>query len=78
MQYWLIFYDISWGIHINREIEVNYSHKNYQHEYGPRRNRLTHSLVFEEFEMAVERWQELEAEYKEKGNTAYRNRHSNI
>mmetsp|Transcript_45141 Transcript_45141/g.52211 ORF Transcript_45141/g.52211 Transcript_45141/m.52211 type:complete len:103 (-) Transcript_45141:167-475(-) len=60
-----------WGIHLNREIEVNYSHKNYQHEYGPRRNRLTHSMVFEEFEIAVERWQDLEAEYKEKGGKMF-------
>jgi hypothetical protein len=45
-----------WGIHLNREIEVNYSHRNYQMEFGPRRNRLTHSLLFEEFEVVMENW----------------------
>ena len=58
-----------WGIHLNREIEVNYSHRNYQLEYGPRRNRLTHSLLFEEFEVVMEEWQTLEHEFKEKGKT---------
>jgi len=52
-----------WGVHFNREMEVNYSHKNYFVEYGPRRNRLTHSMIFEEFEMVVERWQDLEDSY---------------
>lgn len=33
------------------------SHKNYYVEYGPRRNRLTHSLMFEEFEIVMENWQ---------------------
>ena len=47
---------ISWGIHLNREIEVNYAHKNYNLEFGPRRNRLTHSLLFEEFEIVLENW----------------------
>lgn len=58
-----------WGIHVNREIEVNYSHKNYFVEFGPRRNRLTHSLLFEEFEMIVENWQDLDQGFKEKGTT---------
>lgn len=56
-----------WGIHINREMEVNYAHKNYFLEMGPRRNRLTHSMVFEEFEMVLERWMDLEDEYTAKG-----------
>ena len=48
---------------MNREIEVNYAHKNYVAEYLPRRNRLTHSLLFEEFELVLEKWQDLDAEY---------------
>ena len=56
-----------WGIHLNREIEVNFSHRNYQIEYGPRRNRLTHSLLFEEFEVVLEEWSKLENEYKQNG-----------
>ena len=36
-------------------------------EYGPRRNRLTHSMLFEEFEMVVEKWQDLEEQYNAEG-----------
>ncbi len=43
------------------------AHKNYFIEYGPRRNRLTHSMVFEEFEMVLERWQDLEEQYEKEG-----------
>jgi hypothetical protein len=49
-----------WGRFVNREVEILHSHINYQNEYGPRRNRLTHSLLFEEFEMQVEQWRKLE------------------
>ena len=55
---WLPFY--YWGIHVNRELEVYVSHKNYQIEWGPRRSRLTHSLLFEQFEMDLERWKYLQ------------------
>ena len=47
-----------WGIHANREVEIHNTHMNYNIEYGPRRNRLTHSLIFEEFETHVEKWRE--------------------
>lgn len=51
------------GISINRAVEEGSAHKNYLIEYHPRRNRLTHSLIFEEFEMIVEDWDKLEREY---------------
>ncbi len=57
----------SWGIHLNRTFEVSFSHRNYAHEWGPRRNRLTHSLEFEQFEMILENWQDLEDEYAARG-----------
>ena len=60
---WLPFY--WWGVHYNREYEVMMSRKNYLHEYGPKRNRLTHSLLFEQFEIYKEKWEELEKEYLE-------------
>lgn len=53
-----------YGVHFNRLSEVNYSHKNYLFEWGPRRNRLTHSMLFEEFELILEDWEDLESEYK--------------
>lgn len=52
------------GIAINRAVEEGSAHKNYFIEYHPRRNRLTHSLIFEEFEMVLEDWQRLEREYE--------------
>ncbi|KAL4511956.1 hypothetical protein ABPG72_012801 [Tetrahymena utriculariae] len=57
-----------WGIHLNRAFEVNFSHRNYAHEWGPRRNRLTHSLEFEQFDMVLENWQDLEDEYAQRGD----------
>ena len=56
-----------WGVHFNREVEVNASHKNYYYDYLPRRSRLTHSLLFEQFEMCLERWMDLEDEYRARG-----------
>ena len=50
---------------MNRNLETHYSHKNYVVEYLPRRNRLTHSMLFEEFEIIVERWQEMEKEHRQ-------------
>ena len=50
-----------WGILVNREIEIYNSHIIYQVDYAPRRNRLTHSLIFEEFETQVEKWRSLQA-----------------
>ena len=35
-----------YGVHLNRTIEEGAAHKNYFVEWGPRRNRLTHNLVF--------------------------------
>jgi hypothetical protein len=49
-----------YGIHINRQIEENYSHINYAMVNAPRRNRLTHSMLFEEFEEVLEEWQRLQ------------------
>jgi len=57
-----------WGIHLNREFDILSTRKNYLEEFGPQRNRLTHSLLFEEFEVSLEKWQDLEDEYKEKGD----------
>ena len=58
-----------WGIHLNREFDILQTRKNYLMEFGPLRNRLCHSMLFEEFDMSVDKWLELEDEYKEKGDT---------
>ena len=52
-------------------MEVNAAHKNYALEYGPRRLRLTHSMLFEEFEVVLEKWEQLEKEYQEKGRLTF-------
>ena len=49
-----------WGIHINRELEVDASLDYYRGKYMPRRLRLTHSMMFEEFEMVLEDWEVLQ------------------
>ena len=49
-----------WGLHINREAEIQNSHVNYMIEYGPRRERLAHSLIFEEFDLHLDTWKALE------------------
>lgn len=56
-----------YGVFLNRRIEEGYAHKIYSMEYAPRRNRVTHSMVFEQFEQVLENWQQLEDEYKQKG-----------
>lgn len=48
-----------WGIHFNRALEIDESHCYYTQHYLPRRLRLTHSLLFEEFETVLEDWQQL-------------------
>ena len=54
-----------WGIHINREIEVNSSHSVYSVKYHPRRNRLTEAMFYEEFEMFLEKYKELKPQIDE-------------
>ena len=41
-------------------------------EYGPRRNRIAHSMLFEEFEMVMENWEKLNEEFKLKGKEMIR------
>lgn len=56
-----------WGIHVNREIETKIARKNYTRDYLPKRNRLTHSMLFEDFEITLEKWMNLEDEYLKDG-----------
>ena len=52
-----------YGIYLNRSMEEGNARKNYLVEYEPRRNRLTHDLIYEEFEMVLEDWVKLQTEY---------------
>lgn len=49
-----------WGIHINRELEVDQAQDIYASIYQPRRLRLTHSMLFEEFEIILSDWEKLQ------------------
>lgn len=62
------YFKIRTGVAINRSIEEFSAHKNYFTEYHPRRNRLTHNLIYEEFEMILEDWVKLEREYEASKN----------
>ena len=44
-------------------MEEGNARKNYLVEFEPRRNRLTHDLIYEEFEMVLEDWVKLQQEY---------------
>jgi hypothetical protein len=44
-------------------MEESNARKNYLDEFEPRRNRLTHDLIYEEFEMVLEDWVKLQQEY---------------
>ena len=60
-----------WGVHLNREHEYLAAQDIYSESYTPQRNRLTHSMLFEEFEMVLEKWRDLEDEYKAKGDSMF-------
>ena len=44
-------------------MEEGNARKNYLVEFEPRRNRLTHDLIYEEFEMVLEDWVKLQQVY---------------
>jgi hypothetical protein len=56
-----------YGAMANRNIEQNYAAKMYQLDYEQRRNRLTHNMIMEHFEMHVEKAQDVFDQIKEFG-----------
>jgi hypothetical protein len=56
-----------YGAGANRNIEQNYAAKMYALDYENRRNRLTHNMIMEHFEMHVEKVQDILDQIKEQG-----------
>jgi hypothetical protein len=56
-----------YGSFANRNIEQNYAAKMYQLDYEQRRNRLTHNMIMEHFEMHVEKAMDIMDQIKEHG-----------
>jgi hypothetical protein len=64
----LVLMPLYWyGASANRNIEQNFAAKMYQLDYENRRNRLTHNMIMEHFEMHVEKAQQILDEVKEHG-----------
>ena len=56
-----------YGIHINRLTDQNCNHMLYQWHYFDKRNRLTHNVIMEHFEVHKEKTEDLILELNEKG-----------
>ena len=56
-----------YGSFINRNLEQNYAAKMYQLDYENKRNRLTHNLIMEHFEIHVEKVQDILDDIKYNG-----------
>jgi hypothetical protein len=56
-----------YGASANRNIEQNYAAKMYALDYENRRNRLTHNMIMEHFEIHVEKVQDILDSIKEHG-----------
>jgi hypothetical protein len=56
-----------YGASANRNIEQNYAAKMYALDYENRRNRMTHNMIMEHFEIHVEKVQDLLDQIKENG-----------
>jgi len=56
-----------YGSCINRELEQTFAAKMYLLDYENKRNRLTHDMIMEHFEMHIEKVQDILDEVKDKG-----------
>ena len=62
-----------YGIHLNRVKEINNNMKFYEWSYMDKRNRLTHNLCMEQFEVHTEQLQDLLIEMQTKGAAVFDN-----
>ncbi len=60
-----------YGATINRSLEQNYNHYYYQWTHGDKRNRLTHNLVMEHFEVHKEQLEDLIVDMNTQGSKAF-------
>ncbi len=56
-----------YGIHVNRASELTASHMMYQWSFFDKRNRLTHNLIMEHFEVHKEALEDLILDLKDHG-----------
>ena len=56
-----------YGMHLNRIVDANANHMLYNWSYFDKRNRLTHNMIMEHFEMHKENLDDLIVELNEKG-----------
>ena len=56
-----------YGIHVNRIVDRNSNHLYYSWSYFDKRNRLTHNLIMEHFEVHKERLEDLIIDMNDKG-----------
>ena len=62
-----------YGLHVNRIVDRNHNHMYYQWTYFDKRNRLTHNLIMEHFEMHKEKLEDLVCDMNEKGPAVFDN-----
>lgn len=62
-----------YGIHINRVKEINYNMKYYDWNYTEKRNRLTHNMIMEHFEVHTEQLQDLLVDLNKEGANVFKN-----
>ena len=56
-----------YGIHVNRIIDRNANHMYYNWQYFDKRNRMTHNMIMEHFEVHKEQLEDLIIDMNEKG-----------
>ena len=62
-----------YGIHVNRIVDRNANHLLYSWGYFDKRNRLTHNVIMEHFEVHKERLEDLIVDLHAKGPTIFEN-----
>ena len=62
-----------YGLKLNRTVENNFNHMMYHWQFADKRNRLTHNLIMEHFEMHKERFEEVTDELDKHGPMIFYN-----
>ena len=60
-----------YGMHVNRVIDRNANHMYYHWGHFDKRNRLTHNLIMEHFELHKERLEDLIIDLNDKGPSIF-------
>ena len=60
-----------YGMHVNRIVDRNANHMLYNWQYFDKRNRLTHNLIMEHFEVHKEQLEDLIIDLNDKGPSIF-------